>query len=53
MSPASVTLSLDANCLEVLVYSFSIVEAMILQTVYCRFLVLVYVIGADILSRRR
>ena len=34
-------------------YSFSIVEATILRTVYCRFLVLVCVVGADISSRRR
>ena len=53
LSPASVTLSLDANCLEVLVYSFSIIEATILRTVYCRFLVLVCVIGTNISSRRR
>ena len=53
LCPTSVTLSLDASCLEVLVYSFSIVEATILRIVYCRFLVLVCVVGADISSRRR
>ena len=39
MSPASVTLLLDAYYLEVLLYSCSIVEATILRLDYCRFLV--------------
>ena len=53
LSPASFTLSLHANCLEDPLYSFSIVEATILRTDYCRFLLLVCLIVAGISSTRR
>ena len=53
LSPASVILSLHANCLEDPLYAFNIVEATILRTDYCRFLLLVCLIGAGISSTRR
>ena len=53
LSFASVTLLVHANHLEVPVYAFSIVEATILGTDYCRLLHLVRVLGAGISSTRQ
>ena len=53
LSFGSVTLLVHANRLEVPVYAFSIVEATILGTDYCRLLCLVRVLGAGISLTRR